>query len=203
MLGPSSIVDLVPSLYNLLNGKIPTSKVWANKRLEDLVMEDVQYLVKNVFHGHKKYPDFLGTSTTIPDCSKTELQLGLIEYRFKKEEHHISPHKNPCRSGKAFTPTAPSTLEAIKRKDRSHKGSLSIFDESVEEAGGVIYCEVGADMPRDVKQISNARQILKEKEEHDEFASLLGLARQDPAIRNLQSIPNPRVVFATDQQLSK
>lgn len=47
---------------------------------------------------------------------------------------------------------------------RSHKGPSSIFNESVEEAGGVIYCEVGADTPRDVKQISNARQILKEKE---------------------------------------
>ena len=58
-------------------------------------------------------------------------------------------------------------------------------------------------MPRDVKQIANARQILKEKEEQDEFASLLGLARQDPAIRNLQWISNPRVVFATDQQLSE
>ena len=58
-------------------------------------------------------------------------------------------------------------------------------------------------MPRDVKQISNARQTLKEKEEEDEFASLLGLARQDPAIRNLQWNPNPRVVFATDQQLAE
>ena len=58
-------------------------------------------------------------------------------------------------------------------------------------------------MPRDVKQISNARQTLKEKEEEDEFASLLGLARQDPAIRNLQWNPNLRVVFATDQQLAE
>ena len=189
-------------VYTILNGKIVASKVWANKRLEDLVMEDGQYLVKNVFHRHKKYPDFLRTSTTILDCSKTELQLGLIEYRFKKEEHHVSPQKNP-RSGKAFIPTAPSTLEAIKTKARSHKGPSSIFDESVQEAGGVIYCEVAADMPRDVKQISNARQTLKEKEEEDEFASLLGLARQDLAIRNLQWNPNLRVVFATDQQLAE
>ena len=49
----------------------------------------------------------------------------------------------------------------IKTKARSHKGPWSIFDESVQEAGGVIYCEVAADMPRDVKQISNTRQTLK------------------------------------------
>lgn len=74
----------------------------------------------------------------------------------------------------------------IKTKARSHKGPWSIFDESVQEAGGVIYCKAAADMPRDVKQISNTRQTLKGKEEQDEFASLHGLARQDPAIRNLQ-----------------
>lgn len=101
------------------------------------------------------------------------------------EEHHVSPQKNP-QSGKAFIPTAPSTLEVIKTKARSHKGPSSKFDESVQEAGGVIYCKVAADMPRDVKQISNTRQTLKGKEEQDEFASLHGLARQDPAIRNLQ-----------------
>lgn len=165
-------------------------------------MEDGQYWAKNVFHGHKKYPDFLRTSTRILDCSKTELQLGLIEHCFKKEEHHVSPHKNP-QSGKAFIPTAPSTLEVIKTKAKSHKGPSSIFDESVQEAGGVIYCEVAADMPRDVKQISNTRQTLKGKDEQDEFASLPGFARQDPAIRNLQWNPNPRVVFATDQQLAE
>ena len=138
-----------------------------------------------MFHRHKKYPDFLRTSTTILDCSKTELQLGLIKYHFKKEEQHVNPHKNP-RSGKAFIHTAPSTLEVIKTKARSHKGPSSIFDESVQEAGGVIYCEVAADMLRDVKQISNTRQTLKGKEEQDEFASLHGLARQDPAKQNLQ-----------------
>ena len=74
----------------------------------------------------------------------------------------------------------------IKTKARSHKGPSSIFDESVQEAGGVIYCKVAADMPRDVKQISNTRQTLKGKEEQDEFASFYGLARQDLAIRNLQ-----------------
>lgn len=80
------------NVYTILHGKILASRFWANKRLEDLVMEDGQYLVKNVFHRHKKYPDFLRTSTTILDCSKTELQLGLIEYRFKKGEYHVSPH---------------------------------------------------------------------------------------------------------------
>lgn len=35
-------------VYTILNGKIVTSEVWANKRLKDLVMEDGQYWVQNV-----------------------------------------------------------------------------------------------------------------------------------------------------------
>ena len=76
----------------------------------------------------------------------------------------------------------------------SHKGPSRIFDETIEEAGGIVHCEIAADMPRDVKQISNARQALKEKEEQNEFAALLGHAKQDAGIRNMQWTPNPRVV---------
>ena len=161
-----------------------------------------QYLVRNVYHRHKKYKDFLRTATTISDLTGSELQLGLIEYRFKGTEHHVSPHKNP-RSGRSFVPTTPSTRDAIKGKATSHKGPSSIFDEAVEEAGGIVHCEVAVDMPRDVKQISNARQAIKEKEVQGEFVSLLGYANQDKAIRNMQWTPNPRVVFATDQQLAE
>ena len=56
-------------------------------------------------------------------------------------------------------------------------------------------------MPRDIKQVKNARQKLKEKEDNDQFASLLDLSRQEPAVRNLQWTPSPRVVFCTDEQL--
>ena len=60
-------------VYTILNGKIVVSKVSANKRLEDLVMEDGQYWIKNVFHRDKKYSDFLRTSTTILDWKNITL----------------------------------------------------------------------------------------------------------------------------------
>ena len=60
-----------------------------------------------------------------------------------------------------------------------------------------------ADMHRDIKQVKNARQRLKEKEENDQFASLLDLSRQKPAVRNLQWTPSPRVVFCSDEQLEE
>lgn len=168
-------------IFTIEEDQIVESKRWRGKKNNSTSLGQGQYVARNVYHRHKKYQDFVRTATTISDFTGSELQLGLIEYRFTGVEHHVSPHKNP-RSGKSFVSTTPSTREAIKRKATSHKGPSSIFDESVEEAGGIVHCEVAADMPRDVKQISNARQALKEKEEQNEFISLLGHTTQDPAI---------------------
>ena len=88
-----------------------------------------------------------------------------------------------------------TVLSHLKLKVTSHKGPSRIFDETIEEAGGIVHCEIAADMPRDVKEISNARQALKEKEEQNEFVALLGHAKQDAGIRNMQWTPNPRVRF--------
>lgn len=187
-------------VFTIVEGEIVDSYTWRGKKSPPL--KEGQYLVRNVFYRHKKYTDFVRTATTISDSTGSELQLGMIEYRFTGGEHHVSPHKNP-RSGKSFIPTTPSTRDALKVKASSHKGPSSIFDETIEEAGGIVHCEITADMPRNAKQISNARQALKEKEEQNEFAALLGHAKHDAAIRNMQWNPNPRVVFATDQQLAE
>lgn len=110
--------------------------------------------------------------------------------------------RNP-RTGKAFIPTAPSTKKAILEKVKGSKRPSSTFDEYVESTGVILHCDVMADMPRDIKQVKNARQKLKEKEENDQFASLLDLFKQEPAVRNLQWTPFPRVVFCTDEQLEE
>jgi len=140
-------------------------------------------------------------ATTISDSAGSELQLGLIEYRFTRSEHHVSPHKNP-RSGKSYIPTTPSTRDDIQLKVTSHKGPSRIFDEN-SPLGGIVHCKIAADMPRDVKQILNARQALKEKEDENKFVALLAHTKQDARIRYIQWTPNPRVVFATDQQLAE
>jgi len=58
-------------------------------------------------------------------------------------------------------------------------------------------------MLRNVKQVKNTRQKLNEKEENDQFASLLDLSRQEPTVRNLQWTPSLRVVFCSDEQLEE
>lgn len=158
-----------------------------------------EYLVRNVFERHKKHQDFNRTSTIITKWGGDELPLGLIQFTFAANEHAISPHKHP-RSGKKFIPTAPSTKAKLLKEATGRKGPTRIYDEVSEEAGGVLDCEQVADLPRDSKQVINARQRAQNKVREDEFASLLELCKEDQALRNLQWTPSPRVVYFTDEQ---
>ena len=109
-------------------------------------------MVRNVYYRHKKYNDFCRTVTTISDFTGEELQLGMIEYHFKDKEHSVkstqtsSNWKVVCSNGTIYE-------KENCREAKSHKGPTSIFDEEVEVAGGILNCEVVADMPRDIKQV--------------------------------------------------
>lgn len=163
-------------VFRIDNGQVVHSEQIRGKRSSQLSKRSGgEYLVQNVYYRHKNYSDFDRTVTTIADQTGEELQLGLLEYHFTSTEHSVSPHKNP-RTGEAFIRTAPSTKKAILEKVKGSKGPSSIFDESVESTGGILHCNVMADMPRDLKQVKNARQRLKEKDENDQFASLLDLS---------------------------
>lgn len=141
------------------------------KKSEIPRLSDGQYLIRYVFYRHKECHDFVLTATTLIGCHMhgDELQLDLIEYRYKVEEHHVSPHKNP-RTGKTFIQTAPSTRKELKLRVKSYQGPSSIFEEVTEKSGGKFGCEVIADMPRDVEQVKHARQRLNVKENKNEFA---------------------------------
>ena len=189
-------------VYTIIDGNIIDSKHVRGSKKKLLALREAEYLVRNVYYRHKKYVDFYRTVTTISDSTGEELQTAMIEYHFCGTEHSVSPHKKP-RTEKPFIPTAPSTRKEILEKAKSHKGPSTIFDETVESTGGILHCDVMADMPRDVKQIKNSRQSLKEKENKDQFASLLDLSKQQSSVRNLQWTPSPRVVFCTDEQMSE
>lgn len=78
---------------------------------------------------------------------------------------------------------------------------MRIFDEISGDVGGVLDCEQSADLPRDSKQVINARQQSQNKAYEDEFASLLDRLKNDEALRNLQWTPAPRVVYFIDEQV--
>ena len=71
------------------------------------------------------------------------------------------------------------------------KGPSSISDEVSQGIGGVLHCEQSAGLPRDHKQVQNARQRGKAKSNIDEFASLLDLAKEEAS----GTQPSLRVVF--------
>ena len=181
-------------IFRTDSNQILASTMFRGKKSEIPQLREGEYLIRNIFYRHRKYHDFLRTVTTLVDCH------GLIEYRYKGDEHQVSPHKNP-RTGKSFIQTAPSTREDLKRSVKGHQGPSSIFDEVTERSGGICRCEVMADLPQDVKQVKNARQMLNEKKSKNEFARLLAYAKDTSSVRNLQWTPSPRVVFCTDEQL--
>ena len=154
--------------------------------------------MRNIFEQHKKYNDFNRTSTVITRWDGDELPLGLVQFTFAADEHRISPHKHP-RSGKQFIPMAPSTKAKLFKEATGRKGPSRIYDEVWEAAGGILDCEQVADLPRDSKQLINARQRAQNKSHKERFASLLELCKEDKAVCNLQWTPSPRVVFLTNE----
>ena len=82
-------------VFTVEEDEIVGSYTWRGKKSDSPPLKQGQYLVKNVYHRHKKCNNFVRTATTISDSTGSELQLGLIEYCFIGSEHHISPHKNP------------------------------------------------------------------------------------------------------------
>ncbi|KAJ7386858.1 hypothetical protein OS493_006891 [Desmophyllum pertusum] len=58
-----------------------------------------------------------------------------------------------------------------------------------------------ADLPRDSKQVINARHQAQNKAHEDEFSSLLDLSKDDKAVHNLQWTLSPRVVYFVDEQV--
>ena len=96
---------------------------------------------------------------------------------------------------------APSTKAKLFKEATGPKGPSRIFDEVSETAGGVLDCQLSSDLPGDNKQVINARQRAKSKENEDEFASLLDLAKEDKAVHNLQWTQSPRVVLYLDEQV--
>ncbi|XP_022780689.1 uncharacterized protein LOC111321932 [Stylophora pistillata] len=187
-------------MFVVREGEILKSRFSKGTKAGKQQLQRGEYLVRNVFERHKKYKDFNRTSTVITKWNGHELPLGLIQFTFAADEHHISCHKHPC-SGKQFIPTAPSTKVKMFKEATEQKGPSRIFDELSEAAGGILHCEQSADLPRDSKQVINVRHRAQNKASRKEFATLLDLAKDHKDVHNLQWMPLPRVVYFMDEQL--
>lgn len=150
--GLSKIVD--PALISLLlrMNTIVEGHACKGTLAERQRLQKNEFLVRNVFERHRKYRDFWRTSTLVYSFGGRVLSLGIIQYSFTGEEHHISPHKHP-RSGKKFIPTAPSTKSKLFEEAAGRKGPSRIFDEVSQDVGGLLDCELSSELPRDSKLV--------------------------------------------------
>lgn len=148
-------------IFKTDSNQILESAMFRGKKSEMPQLREVEYFIRNVFYRRKKYQDFLRTVTTLVDCHGDELQLGLVEYR----------------TGKSFIQTAPSTRGELKCRVKGHQGPSSIFDELIGESGGIFGCKVITDMPRDVKQVTNALRCSTKKKARMSLQDFLPLQK--------------------------
>lgn len=74
-------------------------------------------------HSNSKYSDFRRVTTTVADHLVKERDLGLIEFYFLNEEHHVSPHKHKATQGSHITPhqhQQKSSSEKLLKESRVH-----------------------------------------------------------------------------------
>ena len=153
-------------------------------------------------HSNSNYCDFRRVTTTVADHLGKERDLGLIEFYFLNEEHHVSPHKHKA-TGKPCNPTSASTKKFIREAVKGKQGPSSIFSDAVNAAGGAVGCESVSDLPRNRQQVKNVRANLSEDIKTDEFLGPLDLCQRENYLRNLQWTPSPRVVFSYDAVLDE
>lgn len=136
-LGSFDNCDLSARIFAIKDDKMVDAYACKGTLAERQKLQKDEFLVRNVFEWHKKYTDFQQASTLIYTCSGRVLSLGMIQYTFTGEEHHVSPHKHP-QSGKKFVPTAPSTKATLVEEAAASKGPSRIFDETSVKVGGVL-----------------------------------------------------------------
>ena len=81
-------------------------------------------------HSNSKYSDFRHVTTTVADHLGKERDLGLIEFYFLNEEHHVSPHKHKA-TGKPYNPyslglqtSSASTKKFIREAVKGKQGPV-------------------------------------------------------------------------------
>lgn len=96
------------------------------------------------------------------DCKGTLQPLAFVQYGFDRKEHaiDIKPHGN-SKKQLSFKRTKPSTLKLVKKAVKENKRPLRVLREVENIQGGVMSAKSGCDLPRNRRQIYNAKQANK------------------------------------------
>ena len=99
---------------------------------------------------------------------------------------------------------------ALAKKLKEGKDTLTVYDEIVEEQGGVVKMKLLGSLPRYMQEIRNAKRSIKgvlTHEQQDQMFRLVEFCKDDCATENpflllVISAPELMCVLATQQQLS-
>jgi len=139
-----------------------------------------------------------------------------VQYGFDRKEHpiDIKPHGNTKKRNNSFKRTKSSTLKLVKKGVEENKRPLKVLRDVENIQGGVMNAKSGCDLPRDRRQIYNAKKASKAYAEgaslsdykRDTLAQVMQMCKDtslstDAFVRSVEAAPEPMCVVATDQQL--
>ena len=164
--------------------------------------------VSKTYWVHQKHKDFKRRAMELHDEDSKRLPFVLLEYRFDGKEHEIKSerHKNAKQERKEFLRTKPSVLLKLKSEVKSRSSVATVYDQTFEDTGGVVNFQSRADLPRNLKQVSNLKNKTSSvKKEKDELYAVLEKTQKDevPFVRQVQLTPNPACVLASMQSSAK
>ena len=122
----------------------------------------------------------------------------------------IQPHGNSKR-GKAFFPTLPSTLSAIKEECVRGKGPKEVVSRVSSAVGGIKNALDSCELPRNEQQVSYVKRQLKTTTSPissvsptDELSVVMHKAYMEDQqfIREVRTLREPAIVVATNVQLN-
>lgn len=122
----------------------------------------------------------------------------------------VHPHGN-SKNGRAFFPTLPSTLSAIKEQCTSGKGPKEVVSSVSGAVGGVRNASDACELPRNEQQVSYIKRKLKRTPSSsssipvsDELSVVMQKAYMEDKcfIREVRTLREPAIVVATDKQLN-
>ena len=145
------------------------------------------------------------------DATKNPHQYCLACYRIPEDFVPVIVGHGNSKTGQPFYPTLPSTMKQIVRESQS-KGPKETVAMVSATVGGVIGADCPGSLPRDERQVINARQTLKKvkravlpTDSDDELFILMQQAKLGDStgffIRELKAAPEPALILARDYQL--
>ena len=171
---------------------------------------DVYTLVR-IYHRHKATPEFQRHICYVLDAAGRTVQYAVVQYLFEDGVEVpivLPPHSN-SKKATAYRRTQPSTLKKLKDERGKPKAVLSTV---YKEAGGSANALSASELPRDRRQVYNARQhsssIAMKDGKVDPLFELIKTCKEDllpggrKFIRHVSIDSSPSCVLATDAQLS-